>query len=107
MPRVDLWVPFSEKEQARRLGARWDVAGQVWFVPETLDASAFARTLGRDLKFAVVGCQVDLAPVLHLRGSRSRCIARDPAASESDGWCRCIRYAGSQAAYVEVLKHRW
>jgi hypothetical protein len=45
MPRVDLWVPFSAKDEARRLGARWDSAGAVWFVPETLDVSAFARWL--------------------------------------------------------------
>jgi hypothetical protein len=45
MPRVDLWVPFSEKDEACRLGARWDVAGKVWFVPANLDATAFARWL--------------------------------------------------------------
>ncbi len=45
MPRVDLCVPFSEKDEAKKLGARWDAAHKVWFVPEGLAAAPFVRWL--------------------------------------------------------------
>jgi hypothetical protein len=45
MLRVDLSVPFLEKNAARRLGARWDHEARVWFVPENSDPSPFARWL--------------------------------------------------------------
>jgi hypothetical protein len=33
MSRIDLQVPFSEKNEAQRLGARWDPRQRVWYVP--------------------------------------------------------------------------
>ncbi len=30
--RTDLKVPYAEKDQARKRGARWDAAKKVWFV---------------------------------------------------------------------------
>lgn len=43
MPRIDLQVPFSEKDDAKRLGARWDAGRKVWYVPDGLEASSFTR----------------------------------------------------------------
>jgi hypothetical protein len=31
--RVYLSVPFSEKEEAKRLGARWDGGARLWYAP--------------------------------------------------------------------------
>ena len=31
--RVDLAVPFAQKDEAKRLGAKWDVAKRVWCAP--------------------------------------------------------------------------
>lgn len=45
MARVDLTVPFSEKEEAKQLGARWDSSSKVWFVPDGVDPHAFQRWL--------------------------------------------------------------
>ena len=45
MPRVDLVVPFADKESAKRLGAQWDVAARTWFVPEHVDPEPFVRWL--------------------------------------------------------------
>jgi hypothetical protein len=45
MFRIDLAVPFADKDKARRLGARWDAAHGVWFVPGDRDASPFASWL--------------------------------------------------------------
>ena len=44
-PRIDLTVPFAEKDEAKRLGARWDSERKVWYVPDGIDASAFRRWL--------------------------------------------------------------
>jgi hypothetical protein len=41
MPRVNLRVPISEKDDAKRLGARWDPQQKLWYVPEGLDVVAF------------------------------------------------------------------
>ena len=39
--RTDLQVPFDEKHQAQSLGARWDAARKVWFVPDGVDLTPF------------------------------------------------------------------
>lgn len=45
MPRIDLTVPFAEKNEAKRLGARWDAERKLWYVPDGLDAGVFKRWL--------------------------------------------------------------
>lgn len=45
MPRVDLNVPFHEKDEAKKLGARWDITQKTWYVPDGVNESAFARWL--------------------------------------------------------------
>lgn len=53
MPRVDLMVPFAEKDQAEQLGARWDAVHKTWFVPEGLDAAAFSQWLPRKVNIGI------------------------------------------------------
>jgi hypothetical protein len=48
MPRVNLQVPFRDKDEAKRLGARWDPSARVWFVPQELEPARFARWLPAD-----------------------------------------------------------
>lgn len=43
--RTNLQVPFAEKDDAKRLGARWDAARKVWYVENKTDLSPFARWL--------------------------------------------------------------
>jgi Domain of unknown function (DUF5710) len=38
-------VPFAEKDEAKRLGARWDSAKKKWYVPLGTDLKAFSRWL--------------------------------------------------------------
>lgn len=45
MLRIDLAVPFAERDAARQLGACWDPGRRVWFVPEDRDATPLARWL--------------------------------------------------------------
>ena len=40
-----LVVPFAEKDEAKRLGARWDAAARKWYVPAGKDAVAFKQWL--------------------------------------------------------------
>jgi exodeoxyribonuclease VII large subunit len=46
--RVDLVVPYVEKEDAKALGARWDVDRKVWYAPPGIDLDLFERWLPRD-----------------------------------------------------------
>jgi hypothetical protein len=41
--RVNLVTPFSEKDQAKALGARWDAARKVWYVQDVADLTPFMR----------------------------------------------------------------
>lgn len=41
--RMNLKVPFAEKEQAKKLGARWDAARKLWYVEKQLDMAPFAQ----------------------------------------------------------------
>lgn len=41
----ELDVPFVEKDQAKRLGARWNAASKRWYVPDGIDLQKFARWL--------------------------------------------------------------
>ncbi len=50
MPRIDLNVPYHEKDEARRLGARWDAKKKVWFLPDGADASALRRWIPETLE---------------------------------------------------------
>jgi hypothetical protein len=38
-----LEVPFSQKDDAKRLGARWDSTKRKWYVPQGADVKNFSR----------------------------------------------------------------
>lgn len=46
---IELNVPFMEKDEAKRLGARWNNAAKRWYVPAGVDAALFARWLPDDV----------------------------------------------------------
>ena len=41
--RIDLKVPFAEKDTAKALGARWDAAKKIWYVKDVADLTPFSR----------------------------------------------------------------
>jgi hypothetical protein len=41
-------VPFAEKDEAKRLGARWDSAKKKWYAPSGADLARFSRWLAGD-----------------------------------------------------------
>jgi hypothetical protein len=38
-----LAVPFAEKDEAKKLGARWNAERRAWYVPAGVDVSLFSR----------------------------------------------------------------
>jgi hypothetical protein len=45
MPPIDLNVPFHEKDDAKRLGARWDAVRKTWFLSDGTDVAPFTKWL--------------------------------------------------------------
>ena len=43
--RTELDVPFSHKEEAKALGAKWDRTKKIWYVPSGVDPEPFAEWL--------------------------------------------------------------
>lgn len=41
--RMNLKVPFAEKDEAKKLGARWDAARKVWYVEDDAKLALFAK----------------------------------------------------------------
>ncbi|TVO65770.1 DUF5710 domain-containing protein [Denitromonas ohlonensis] len=41
--RLNLRVPFAEKDEAKKLGARWDAARKIWYVEGKDDVTSFSR----------------------------------------------------------------
>lgn len=41
--RMNLKVPFAEKDQAKKFGARWDAGRKVWYIEGHVDVAAFSR----------------------------------------------------------------
>jgi len=41
--RLNLKVAFAEKDEAKKLGARWDAARKLWYIDGHLDASLFEK----------------------------------------------------------------
>lgn len=41
--RSNLKVPFAEKDEAKKLGARWDAARKIWYVVNDGDLDGFYR----------------------------------------------------------------
>jgi hypothetical protein len=40
---IALKVPFSEKDQAKSLGARWNAESKHWYVPQGVDSAPFEK----------------------------------------------------------------
>lgn len=45
MGRTALCVPYHQKDEAKKLGAKWDSEQKIWFVPDGIDLSPFAKWL--------------------------------------------------------------
>ena len=52
MTNTYLDVPFKEKDDAKALGARWDVQARKWYIPEGSELAPFHRWLSKELQAA-------------------------------------------------------
>lgn len=43
-------VPFAEKDEAKRLGARWNVARKKWYIQDIEDLTPFMRWMPQHLR---------------------------------------------------------
>lgn len=41
--RINLTTPFSERDQVKALGARWDAAKKLWYIQDVADLEPFQR----------------------------------------------------------------
>ncbi|MBT9329537.1 DUF5710 domain-containing protein [Paracidobacterium acidisoli] len=41
--RINLIVPFAQKDKAKALGAKWDGNSKCWWIPANVDTAPFAR----------------------------------------------------------------
>ena len=61
LARTVLSVPFEEKDQAKKLGARWDPEQKHWWVPSGVEQAIFARWLNTTGSSAPL--YLNLAPI--------------------------------------------
>ena len=45
--RINLKCPFSEKDRAKSLGAKWDMASKVWYIEDMEDLTPFMQWIDR------------------------------------------------------------
>ena len=50
--RVNLKVPFAEKDAAKALGARWDATRKIWYVQNVEDLKPYVRWMPQADGFA-------------------------------------------------------
>ena len=48
--RVDLNVPYSDKDKAKALGAKWDTSTSKWYVLNPSDLKPFMSWMSNDVK---------------------------------------------------------
>lgn len=58
--RTYINLPFTEKEEAKSLGARWDKTSKRWFIPEGINVSTFSKWVIQDKPG--VKLPIDLVP---------------------------------------------
>lgn len=65
--RINLDCPFSEKDNAKALGARWDVARKTWYIENVEDLTLFMRWIGEKPKLTKAECGLACGEMITLR----------------------------------------
>jgi hypothetical protein len=91
MSRIDLQIPFTEQEAAKRLGACWDPHQQVWFVPAGVDVAPLRKWLAAPLDPNIRAASYFLATATH---DCWHCAARTPVIA-------IVLPAGHEVFYAE------
>jgi hypothetical protein len=97
--RHDLKVPFAEKDQAKKLGARWDAARKRWYIDGGLDPA--------DVREVAAGAARRVAPqcrpsVQARRAGWPRARCRWAAASWLPRVCDCLPWDDCDACRLQA-----
>lgn len=68
---IELNVPFMEKDDAKRLGARWNSASKRWYIPGGVDNAPFARWLPDGTTVADAETEVVMTRAVKSSGART------------------------------------
>lgn len=63
MKRINLNVPYNQKDEAKSHGARWDAKNKTWFITTNLDINLFRRWLPNEADSEVAN---SLAPIFFI-----------------------------------------
>ena len=73
--RINLTTPFAEKDKAKALGARWDVARKTWYIEDVEDLTPFRQWIpdlaGWDEKKATQGPKKPRKPAKQAKAKAS------------------------------------
>lgn len=101
--RTNLRVPFAEKDEAKRLGARWDPGRRLWYVQNAADLSAFSRWLPDT---AEDGAAEPLKPAGTRKPATSAALVKVGAHYfELD--CECLPWEGCAKCQAIVVAKGW
>jgi Domain of unknown function (DUF5710) len=76
--RIDLKVPYAEKDQAKVHGAQWDTDNRTWYAPAGTDIQNLKRWLPR----GVLEGMPDPTPTFDQDNRKGRIPQRTPRTSE-------------------------
>lgn len=88
--RINLNVPYAEKDQAKRLGALWDMARKVWYVEDLANLRPFLKWMPAHLT----------RPATVLRGTEPAKSADKPVAKTA----KKTRQVKSKKAHEKAMK---
>jgi len=72
---MELKVPYSEKDEARRLGARWNPQRRRWYVPDGVDPLPFQRWWVTRAATLSLGLRASEAYLVSARAPCWKCVA--------------------------------
>lgn len=98
--RTDLRVPFAEKDEAKRLGARWDPAKKLWYVQNATNLAAFERWLPAAADLANAAAKPASA-------ARTKTAGVQPGPRYFELRCDCLPWIGCARCGTVVQAKGW
>ena len=93
-----LRVPFAEKDEAKRLGARWDPAKKQWYVQNAPNLAAFERWLP---------AQGDLVTAAATPAARTKAAPVQAGAHYFELPCDCLPWLGCEKCATATGARGW
>ncbi|WP_041928543.1 DUF5710 domain-containing protein [Methylotenera mobilis] len=81
---IALKVPFSEKDQAKALGAKWNAEAKHWYVPQGVNAEPFAKWITVGAAPSSMPAPAVKSAVKHAPAAKSAPISNDAIDDDLD-----------------------